>query len=86
MSIIDIEYMEDKELKFTDSSNDQLESALAGVLYGNQKNMEVDLFAVDDESKEEAAVSEFDELIDVTESAEYIEVTEDESLTDDIEV
>ena len=72
-------------MKFTDSSNDQLESALAGVLYGNQKNMEVDLFAVDDESKEEAAVSEFDELIDVTESAEYIEVTEDESLTDDIE-
>lgn len=72
-------------MKFTDSSNDQLESALAGVLYGNQKNMEVDLFAVDDESKEETAVSELDELIDVTEVAEYIEVAEAESHTEDIE-
>lgn len=36
-------------MKYTDSSNDQLESALAGVLYGKKKNMEVDLFEVTDE-------------------------------------
>ena len=65
--------MEDKELKFTDSSNDQLESALAGVLYGNQKNMEVDLFAVDDESKEEAAVSSISKLSNDGNSSEIKE-------------
>lgn len=36
-------------MRFTDSSNDQLENTLAGILSGEQQNMEVDLFAVTDE-------------------------------------
>lgn len=38
-------------MKFTDSSNDRLESVLAGALYGDKKNMEVDLFAVTEEDE-----------------------------------
>jgi len=38
--------VEDKELKFTDSTNDQLESTLAGILSKDQQNMEIDLFEV----------------------------------------
>lgn len=38
-------------MKFTDSSNDQLEATLAGVLSGDKQNMEVDLFEVTDDEE-----------------------------------
>lgn len=43
-------------MKFTDSSNDQLESTLAGVLYGDKKNIEVDLFAVENDDGRKAVI------------------------------
>lgn len=59
-------------MKFTDSSNDQLESTLAGVLYGDKKNIEVDLFAVenDDGAIEECVIeiSEHSETSDMIEN------------------
>ncbi len=43
------DYMEDEKLKFTDSSNDQLESTLAGVLYSEKVNKKIDLFEASQE-------------------------------------
>lgn len=73
-------------MKFTDSSNDQLEAALAGVLSGEKQNMEVDLFAVTDEEVD----LEYDVVDDKIASAEYdvaeAETTEaKQSVDDDIE-
>lgn len=54
-------------MKFTDSSNDQLENTLAGVLSGEKQNMEVDLFADEEQDREEDlfATEEADAEIDV---------------------
>lgn len=61
-------------MKFTDSSNDRLESTLAGVYYGEKKNMEVDLFEVDEDVDGE----QFDEVLDEL-------VTDDEDVYDNSE-
>ncbi len=56
-------------MRFTDSSNDQLESTLAGIYYGEKRNMEVDLFDVEEDNEDE----QFDEVLDEL-------VTDDEEL------
>lgn len=48
-------------MKFTDSNTGQLEETLAGVLSGDKQNMEVDLFAVDEEDDQANRVYEMDE-------------------------
>lgn len=50
-------------MKFTDSSNDQLESTLAGVYYGDKKNMEADLFEVEEETVDEQDSEELEEAV-----------------------
>lgn len=68
-------------MKYTDSSNDQLESVLAGVLYGNKKNMEVDLFATTDEDMvtEETIATE-----SVKQTEESVVVTNVEQTEDNV--
>lgn len=61
-------------MKFTDSSNDQLEATLAGILSGDKQNIEVDLFAVEDE--------EVSENTEITEDADNAEMAEDLELSD----
>ncbi len=61
-------------MKFTDSSNDQLESTLAGIYYGEKRNMEVDLFDVEEDNQDE----QFDEVLDEL-------VTDDEELDGSLE-
>lgn len=70
-------------MKFTDSSNDQLESTLAGILSGDKQNMEVDLFATTDEEQDVTEFngnrSEEDEQLGVSQY-EQQRLSQDESL------
>lgn len=55
-------------MKFTDSSNDQLESALAGVLHSEKKNMKVDLFETSDENITSDEWNDFEDGVDLKET------------------
>lgn len=59
-------------MRFTDSSNDQLENTLAGVLSGEKQNMEVDLFAAEDVSAEDIEVKEIVHLQEELEQLENV--------------
>ncbi len=77
-------------MKFTDSSNDQLESALAGIYYGEKQNMEVDLFATEDEDVSVEDVlpvetREEKEDISMQETSEETVKTVDLRVWDDVE-
>jgi len=62
--------MEEYSLKFTDSTNDQLENTLAGILGGDKQNMEVDLFATTDDEADKEQDDFTNEICDVENAQE----------------
>lgn len=74
-------------MKFTDSSNDQLESTLAGIYYGDKQNMEVDLFAAEDEdvSIDEVSQAEEKEEVSISEDSKESSETTGLRVWDDVE-
>ncbi len=74
-------------MKFTDSSNDQLESTLAGIYYGDKQNMEVDLFATEDEavSMGEESQEELQDGVSIEEASKDASSTDVLRVWDDVE-